>query len=173
MKSQNKWKTLLVIVSITTIALLGITSCSNKQTEQQNKYAEEAVKALKKLNAATDVGINKSEYSKLVIEAKTSVTQASEKLPAGVLKTEMMSAIDAYQDVIGLWNSYDMSLSMRGQYSLTAEEASDAVLKSEKSKDGSLIKTKYNLSTSDREKVFAEIWKQAANHVEKASSLIQ
>lgn len=71
---------------------------------EANKASEEALKALRKLVSATDVGTTFQTYNSLVIEAKTQVDEAKRKLPQGELKKALESAIEAYADVVTIWN---------------------------------------------------------------------
>lgn len=103
------------LVNVLTIALslLFAASCgmiNSKEAEiakakadEQKKYAEEAVRSLKKLDAATDVGINKIDYSKMLIDAQVAVNQAEEKLPDGELKQSITAAMGNYMDAKNLW----------------------------------------------------------------------
>ncbi|HEY0428912.1 MAG TPA: hypothetical protein VGC76_14115 [Pyrinomonadaceae bacterium] len=85
------------------IALILISACGGLN-DKQRKSAEDAIGALKKLDAATDVGINKIEYSKMLIDALSTVNQAMEKMPDGELKQETKSAMDSFMDAKKLWN---------------------------------------------------------------------
>jgi hypothetical protein len=55
-------------------------------SSQQKTAASEAVKSLEKLKASAQIGVNKSEYRRLVVDGAT-VNQALSKLPDGELKT--------------------------------------------------------------------------------------
>jgi hypothetical protein len=54
---------------------------------QHNAAADEAIKALRKIDAATQVGVNLTTYNELLIEAK--VNEADRTLPDGDLKTDL------------------------------------------------------------------------------------
>ncbi len=66
--------------------------------EKQEKSVETALTALRKIDASTEVGINKSEYSKKVIDAKVAVANASELLPNGELKQSLQDTLQNYID---------------------------------------------------------------------------
>lgn len=89
---------------ITTLVLL--TSCSdlNGLSPEALTATKEAVNRLQKLKLATDVGVNKSEYGRLVIDAQTAVNQALPKLKDGELKNELQAAMKCYAEAIYTWN---------------------------------------------------------------------
>jgi hypothetical protein len=84
------------------IILILISACSGLN-EKQRKSVEDAISALRKIDAATDVGINKPEYSKMVIDAKAAVNNASEILPDGELKQSLQETIQNYEDADKIW----------------------------------------------------------------------
>ena len=79
-------------LSIAVIPLL--LSC----TKPPSKETTEAVAALQKFQAATQVGVNYQTYGQLLIEAKAKVNDAMKSLPDGELKTEISGAMDSYAD---------------------------------------------------------------------------
>jgi hypothetical protein len=71
--------------------------------KEQTKAAEAALTELKKLDAATEIGINKLEYSKMLINAQAAVKDASSILPDGELKNEINGAMQGYLDAKTVW----------------------------------------------------------------------
>jgi hypothetical protein len=71
-----------------------LAACSHAPT----KETTEAIGALKKIQAGTQVGINYQEYGRLLIEAKAKVNDALPSLAEGKLKEELSGAMDAYAD---------------------------------------------------------------------------
>jgi hypothetical protein len=71
---------------------------------QHNAAADEAIKALRKIDAATQVGVNLTTYNELLIEAK--VNEADRTLPDGDLKTDLDIAMFAYVEAARDWNQY-------------------------------------------------------------------
>ena len=63
-----------------------------------------AVSSLNKLEAATQVGVAKSEYRSLLIEAKAKVKTAEKDLDSGSLKRHLSNAISAYQAAATIWD---------------------------------------------------------------------
>jgi hypothetical protein len=71
--------------------------------DQGRVAAAEAVKALRKVEAATQVGVTREQYGQLLIDAKAASNEAARLLPDGELKTELAEAVDAYADGLELW----------------------------------------------------------------------
>ena len=101
-------KTLFWVCFATAFAVGAIIGCgespAKRQAEAQKEAATEALRALKKIQAATQVGVTFFEYGPLVIEAKAIVNQASSVLPLGDLRTELELAMDAYADARAAWD---------------------------------------------------------------------
>lgn len=66
--------------------------------------AAESLKALRKISAATEVGINFRDYGLLVVDAKAAVNDATVNISDNALKTELYQAIQAYADALTAWN---------------------------------------------------------------------
>lgn len=81
-------------------------------SESAKKATMDAIAALRKVQAATLVGVNLIQYGPLVIDAKAAVNQAFPQLPEGELRTALSSAMDAYADVLSLWSKSDTSLAI-------------------------------------------------------------
>lgn len=71
---------------------------------KQKTAAEEAIKSLRKIAAATEVGVNYEKYGNMLIETKAVVNEANEILPEGELKKEIVAAMDSYQKALDVWN---------------------------------------------------------------------
>jgi hypothetical protein len=86
-----------------------IASCGTKSglTEKQDEIAKDAIEELNKISAATEIGINKIEYSKMLIDAKSKVNQVSQDLPDGELKQKIEEAMENYIDAYILWDELD------------------------------------------------------------------
>jgi hypothetical protein len=95
MKPGRIW----LIVGLVVVLL---TACGGLSSKQQ-AAVDEALKALKKVDAATSVGVNYQQYGSLVIDAKASVNEASALLPDGELKKELAAAMEAYADAADAW----------------------------------------------------------------------
>ena len=85
------------------ITLLLIACNKGGLSSEQKTATNEALKALRKVEAATQVGVNFQQYGQLLIEAKGQVNAASAKLPDGKLKDKLNAAMDAYADAKDAW----------------------------------------------------------------------
>ena len=82
-----------------TFALSFFISCDNKQ----DNYFTDALNALKKIDAAHQVGCNYTTFGQLVIDAQAKTNLANEKLPNGELKTELNQTMKSYADCYKYW----------------------------------------------------------------------
>lgn len=78
---------------------IGLSGCGKSQ-EQLNREnsIQQSIKALEKIEAATQVGVNKTQYQSLLVDAKTAVNQSNNILPEGELKTELNAAMESFSD---------------------------------------------------------------------------
>jgi hypothetical protein len=81
---------------------LFLIACSGLSSKQKTA-ANEAVKSLRKIAAATEVGVNYQTYGNMLIETKAVVNDAKEVLPEGELKKEIVAAMDSYQIALEAW----------------------------------------------------------------------
>src|ERR1700759_4072160 len=93
----------LSIISLTIFSFL--VACGGLSSKQKTAAAN-AMKALQKLNAATEIGVNYQNYQPLLIEAKTQVNEAESVLPDGEVKSELNAAMDAYADAGDAWEAF-------------------------------------------------------------------
>jgi hypothetical protein len=63
----------------------------------------DALKALGRIEAATQVGVNYQKYSQLVLDAQATVNDAQRTLPRGELSRAITDALDAYKDADRIW----------------------------------------------------------------------
>jgi len=136
---------------------------STRLTPQAKAAAREALKALRKMAGATEIGINFQEYGSRVIDAKADVEEGLRQLPDGELKTEISLAMEAYADAAKAWNEmlrYDFMLmqyepapTLQKKYSIPIETiAGDPIIK--------------------RNTTLSTIWQAARIHIDKADSLL-
>src|SRR5262245_18221992 len=95
----------------TAMALVGsiglFSGCGPQQTpltEKEKEAAAAAIKALERVKAATQVGVNFQRYGELVIDAKSAVNEAERVLPDGDLRFYLSRAVRAYTDANTVWN---------------------------------------------------------------------
>lgn len=77
-----------------------------------------ALKALRKLSSATEVGINFRDYGSRVVDVKTELNELLPTITEGRTKEAIQSAMSAYQDAGTLWNGY-----IQSTYFSTSSEA--------------------------------------------------
>src|SRR3954470_23947495 len=83
----------LAVMAATTF----LSNCGGLSSKQRSAV-DDAMKSLRKLAAATQVGVNYQQYGMLVIEAQAQVNDALAVLPEAELKTEMNAAMEGYAD---------------------------------------------------------------------------
>lgn len=176
--------TLLLFTGLIMAVMSVITACAGGKVEARN-----AVSVLKKVQAATQVGVNYEQYSQLVIESKTAVNEASSKLSNGELKRELQATMDAYADagegwskceqsdptIIGRINKLplksiatgdDTGQRLRRKYNIKTlmEDLSDKSLPD--SGDGM-----FSVDSLEQRRMLNTIWKEAEKHLKRASDL--
>jgi hypothetical protein len=130
---------------------------------QAKTAARDALKALRKMAGATEIGINFQEYGSRVIDAKADVEEGLRQIPDGDLKTEISLAMDAYADAAKAWNEM-----IRYDFLMVKFEP------------GATFQKKYSIpvdtSIGDpimrRNVVLSTIWQAARTHLERAESLL-
>ncbi len=154
-------KNQLTLAALVMLSLNACASLSNKQ----DPAVSDAIKALRRIEAAVQVGVNFQQYGQLLIEAKSQVNEASAKLPDGELKRELNEAMEAYVDAGRVWNN-----KIQG-YMILAD-----------SEPGKTVIPKYSLRTTtesrgrqeaNADEAIQVIWRVAKEHLERAAALIQ
>lgn len=98
---MKKLRVYFLLISVILFSACG--GLSEKELKEK-KSAEDALTALKKIVAATEVEINKIEYSKMLIDTQAATNQAIEVLPDGELEKEIKLAMESFLDANTLWN---------------------------------------------------------------------
>lgn len=170
-----------LFVSVIAVAiLLPVTACS-----RQNVVANNAVQALKKMQATTETGVNYQQYSQMLTEAQVAVNEANTKLPDGELKKELEKAMDAYKDAKWAWDVSRQAPTSNGASSfIVAAELQDMrSLSRENQTKARELFARYSLfsgkaSNTDMLLISTDvlldtIWKEAQKHVNRASELLR
>jgi hypothetical protein len=148
------------IFTVSIIVLILVTACRTKQYDPE---AYEALASLRKIQAATQVGVNYQHYGQLLIEAKDKANAASRVLPDGPLQAEIDAAMDAYVDAGQVWEA-----KTRAHLNNTEEP-------------GRTLLHKYSIKTDqygnieneeDMKKALLTIWLNADSHLKKISELL-
>lgn len=159
MNSRMRFVQLLLIIFI----LSFLAGCNQSSGGQQAKVkippspaVIEAIKALRKIEAATQVSVNYLQYSQLVIDAKAQVNEASATLPDGELKNEINASMDAYADVALVWREQ-----VQGSRNLYGDL-----------EPGRTLIPKYSLKSADVVVAQRAILESANSHLARASNLL-
>ncbi len=129
-----------------------------------------AMKELRKMQSATEVGISFQEYSSRLIDLKASVDEALRQISDSDLKRELRFAVEAYADGLDLWNrQLHTRYPLKQSGDLLREEAKD-ICEKYGIKD-------FSTSTSGAEIVNGQkalnfIWVFAKTAIEKAEKMI-
>ena len=135
------------------------TTCTKENPKEDATSAKSAVKALRKLEAATQVGVDYKQYGLLLIDAQAEVNEALTALPE-----EIRAAMDSFVDANKAWT----------------EKLNNRRLSLEQEPGKTLIK-KYNFRTGtspnglvvfDDEKTVEPIWAVAITHVQKVADFL-
>lgn len=135
-------------------------SCAWKYPAQ----AHEALASLRKLQAATQVGVNYQQYNGLLIDAKDKTNSADRVLPEGELKQALGRTMEAYADAGDAWSEKIKS------QSLTSESERGRTLISKYS-----LKTTnyYGVETADTDSAIQVIWFNADLHLTQVAQLLE
>lgn len=160
-----KWNDISQIVFTDVVSNEVITKNNKNNTETENNEAiEGALKSLRKLAAATEVGVNFQEYGSRLIDVKAEVSEFLPKITDGFVKEEIKLAMEAYADAATAWNwtivnhmgdmfpDFEPGKTLQQKYSIpTYRWTSDSNLMA-------------------RDKVLSTIWAAARKYIENAST---
>jgi hypothetical protein len=157
-----KYVTAAIILALVCAVSVLLTSCAHGPT----KETLEAVMALKKIQAATQVGVSYQQYGLLLIEAKAKTNEATAALPDGALKTDLTTTMDSYADAGTVWGIKIQRYSLH-------DDGSEP--------DKSLI-AKYQIPVApdkytkrfavDADDALQIIWRRADTHLAEVSKLV-
>jgi hypothetical protein len=127
---------ILISVAAVLVALLGVTvlvigfwmgsymfkpgNVSRSSPAEDKAAVKEALTALGKIKASTQVGVNFQQYSELLIEAKAKANEATSKHADPYLIRELNASMEAYNDAAKVW-----SIKIRGEGRLFLYESSE------------------------------------------------
>jgi hypothetical protein len=143
---------------VSTIAFcLAIVSCGSSP----NPAASDALKELRKMSGAVEMGLSLEEYTKRMIDMKAEIDEKLSGVPDGELKQEIKSALQAYIDAKTLWTSAG------GDRVYTSPGNNKAIFNKY-----SIPIESIGLEPSTNKKVtLSLVWAIANKHIEKATEL--
>jgi hypothetical protein len=172
---QNGTRKTITLDAVVSIVFLdgGTSSQGGKRSSKEREAAEAALKALRGIAAATEVGIAIREYGSRVIDAKLIVEDALGRISDDALKSEIREATDDYSFAVTVWdylNSYNTDLLPLGSYFPADNSVVQQVLKQYHDITPTVLNDggKYYRINS----LLSGIWGAADKHIEKASAML-
>ena len=123
-------------------------------------YVGNAIKALKQLSAATEVGVNFQDYGRRVIDVKAEVEENLSNISDENVRNEIKLAMEAYVDASSAWNEM-----LRYEFILVKETLGQALQK----KYSIPIDNSLGSAVMWRKTVLSSIWQAAKTHIENAT----
>lgn len=142
----------------------------------------EAIKALRKLDSATEAGVSRTEYGTRLIDAKAAVDDLLPRFSDGELKSEIEAAMREYVSAGEVWQLiYRINLDeirdgrgaagtiidvpkwLVGKYNLKPDDPGG----SEQTSSGTVYHPPRYLTNS----ILSAVWRTAKNHLDKAAQL--
>lgn len=77
-----------------------------KLTSRQIEFAKSALKSIRKLEAATKVGVSYNDYNSRLIDTQADVDEYTRELPKSNIRNEIEQAMKTYVSAGALWKSY-------------------------------------------------------------------
>lgn len=151
-------------IPILLVLLLSCAACAGCAYERDPGIAAaaDALMKLRKVQAASEVGVTRLQYGSLLIDARQSVNEANRQLAEGKLKQEINAAMEDYSTARTVW-----------EFQGTMEPPDKEPWLSLKLKYGipetKLVENRHFLSQSD---ALSRIWSSAASHVEEAGKIL-
>ncbi len=145
-------------------------SPTNALKPDQKSATEDAIRAIRKMASATEVGISLREYGSRVIDMAAATDDALLNIPDSQLKSKILDAKKAYVDARQLWtamfNTKYVSSFLAAYGSKLAEYGIDPA---------SLRPADPFAKTLDMNKtaVLSPVWMQARKHLEEADELLK
>ena len=150
--------TLLLILA----SLSGCGPSEKQRAEERSKAAAaNALKSLRKIEAATQVGVNRMQYGPLLIEAKATLNEANAFMIDGDIKRDLNAAMEAFTDASGVWQQ---------EYGVIQANAEPGLTWQKKYNVPSRESTVLGYPVIDRETTVQLAWKQASQHLDRASA---
>lgn len=152
-------------------SLIAVAAVTASCVRQHPPEADEALASLRKVQAATQVGVNYQQYGQLLIEAKDKTNAALRMLSEGPIKTEIKATMDAYADAGQAW----------GEKIRSHDDWERSGWLNNTEGPGRTLIPKYSLKTNqygtidneqDMNKALQTIWLNADLHLSKLAELL-
>jgi hypothetical protein len=173
----NSMQTRTILLASIALAVLSLLAACGGLSTKQKTAAHDTLKALRKIDAAAQVGTSYQQYKQMIIEAQAAMSEASASLPDGELKNELSKAVEADNDALIAWESANNREMYGGSF------FSGRVDFNAKSKDGQALHEKYKIEYEQKDRLMAgtypldvalpAIWKVAKEHLDSASKLLE
>lgn len=161
-------------------------------TQAQNEAVETALKSLRKLQAATEVGVSLTSYQNRLIDTKADVDEALRSIPPGSISNAIQTAMQSYQDASTFWsaciqlqhrydiinatepilNKYGLVLNREGPLPPDGPPpAADATVEELKQQvdDGlAALVVAGNINDTDQNRILSAIWANASRCISEA-----
>ncbi len=154
------------------VASLTFSESISTQKAGVKQAADDAIRALRRLESATSVGVSFVEYGTRLIDAKAEVDNALGQLPESALKAELTLAMAEYTLASKIWQLINDEM-RRDRYNTGYLDASSEV--------GVMLVEKYKLepnvlpaskrSILFKADVLSAVWSKAREHIDKAAAL--
>ena len=126
--------------------------------------AQSALKSLRKMAGAVEMGINFQEYGSRMIDLKSEVDEQLAQLPEGELKQEIELALQAYVDAKAAWTSGAQQEFLMSEY-----EPVKSLMRKYKVPKAPVMGIS---GTQEKTVMMSAIWKVADKHIERATQLL-
>lgn len=141
---------------------------TNSMSPQAMAACRDALREMRKLMGATEIGVSYREYGTRLIDTKALVEEAFALIPDGEFKSEVALTMVAFIDANTAWNTIVNSTSRYGTTLSIEPEWMGLMFKyriPRKDPDG-------NSWAYEDTTVLRTIWQAARNHLDRASSLL-
>lgn len=140
-----------------------------KPSPRPNTAALGALKALRKLNSATEAGVSFRQYGPLVVDAKAEVDEALRELSDEKLEAELRLAIQAYADALRVWGEL---LDKDGNHISYTSDVGEMLIKKYRLP---VPRYQYSIISDEdlRSEVLTRIWGIASRHTEQGAALLR
>lgn len=140
-------------------------SSGSALTDEQKAAAANALKALRKLKSATEVGVSLEAYQERLIDTKSEVDEHVRSLPLGILRARIREAMGDFLDASTVWNE---GVRYRYKFSLRKAQTGRIVAKHKLR-----LKGYGEIEVAELRSLVGSIWLIAANEIDLAEAALK